>query len=78
MSLLLKRVACLSESVPESIALRDATCEISYAGLQKVLNALKAEFSALKGASVALVGDNSLAWAAVDLALLALPVRVVP
>jgi len=78
MSLLLKRVACLSESVPESIALRDATCEISYAGLQKVLNALRTEFSPLEGASVALVGDNSLAWAVVDLALLALPVRVVP
>lgn len=78
MSLLRERLNWLADCEPDAIALQDEDFKLTYQVLQCLLNQLRGDLRCIEGAAVALVGDNSLAWAVMDLAMLELPVRVVP
>ncbi len=67
-----------ARQTPERILLADAHRQFDAALLDSCLDQLVSSLQPLAGTTVAVVGDNSLAWVIADLALLELPVKVVP
>lgn len=63
---------------PADPALRDPRTAITYAQLHEAVHALALDLSARGARCIALLADNGLAWALVDLAALAAGIRLVP
>lgn len=78
MSLLLEQLNWLTENRADGIALSDGASNLTWAQLGTVVAELRQTLQSHSGQSIALVGDNTLQWIICDLALLGLPVRVVP
>lgn len=78
MSLLLEQLNWLAEHRADGVALRDSDSDLSWAQLWKHVSELRQCLQHYCGQSVALVGDNTLAWVISDLAMLGLAIRVVP
>ena len=78
MSRVLAAIRRHAHAKPASIALRGGPAPLSYGELHAWITALADEFRFLGAGTVALLADNSPAWALVDLAALAAGLRVVP
>lgn len=78
MSAVLERLQARAHSQGSVVALHDGNHGLTYAALQSAVMALRDRVRAIDCSVVALIGDNSIAWIICDLALLGLPVRVVP
>lgn len=78
MSVVLEQLRQLAMSRPDVIALHDGVRALTFAGLQAAVTRVRERIVAGDHAVVALAGDNSIAWLVCDLALLGLPVRVIP
>lgn len=63
---------------PEKIILDDGQHTLSAHALWQAVDRLRLQIGAMSCKSVAIAGDNSFGWIIADLALLGLPVRVVP
>ena len=78
MSLLLEQLAWLAQQHGDGLALQDQETQLNWRQLADHVQALRDRLTPYQGAAIALVGDNKLQWVICDLALLGLPVRVVP
>lgn len=78
MSLLLDCLALRAHQHPDAVLLDDGARSVSASEITAAVTCLRDQIRAMNSRSVAIVGDNSLAWILCDLALLGLPVRVVP
>jgi len=63
---------------PNQIALRNKDFKISYANLIEQMNTIKTYISQRNPKVIGLALDNSLAWAVIDLAAMALNITIVP
>jgi long-subunit acyl-CoA synthetase (AMP-forming) len=78
MSSVLERLQAWADSAGSTIALHDGERTLTFAELCSAVSLLRRRFQTADYSVVALAGDNSIAWIVCDLALLGLPVRVVP
>ncbi len=78
MSRVLEHLQHLAWVHGDKMALHDGATGLTYAQLWEAVSALREKLSAGAHSVVAVAGDNSLAWIVADLALLGLPLRVVP
>ncbi|MBA54205.1 MAG: AMP-dependent synthetase [Pseudomonadales bacterium] len=78
MSLLLEQLAWLAEQRSDGVALRDQDTQLNWRQVADQVQQLQTQLQKYAGAAIALVGDNCLQWVMCDLALMGLPVRVVP
>lgn len=63
---------------PEQVVLDDGQHTLSAHALYQAVDRLREQIGAMSCESVAIAGDNSFGWIIADLALLGLPLRVVP
>jgi len=78
MSLVLEHLQRLAQTEPERVLLHDGERHLNAAALYENILSVRRWVEATPATVIALVGDNTLAWLVADLALLGLPVRVVP
>lgn len=78
MSLVLRALQARARSHPLDVALRDTRTEIHYAQLHDAVLALAADLGRRGAGCIALLADNGLSWALVDLAAMAAGIRLVP
>ena len=78
MSLVLEHLQRLAQTEPERILLDAGEQQMSAAALFEHLMSVRRWVESTPATVIALAGDNTLAWLVADLALLGLPVRVVP
>src|SRR5690606_29668392 len=78
MSLVLEHLQRLAQTEPERILLDAGEQQMSAAALFEQLRSIRRWVESTPATVIALAGDNPLAWVVADLALLGLPVRVVP
>ncbi len=78
MSSVLERLQTLAQKRGTDIALHDGQQAVTYKALHDAITRLRQQFIGAGVSAVALAGDNSIAWIVCDLALLGMPVRVVP
>lgn len=75
---LLDRVALRAHQQPNFIALSDGEKDVTTADLLSAVLQVREKVEAMQCRSIAISGDNTLGWIICDLALMGLPVRVVP
>lgn len=78
MSLVLEHLHLLARNEPERVLLDDGEQRLTAKSLHECVLSVRDWVKSAGASVIAVVGDNSLAWIAADLALLDLPVRVVP
>ena len=78
MSLVLQSIARHALSQPQAIALCDRHAKLSYAELHLGVQRLAEELRKTGASTLALLADNGLSWALVDLAAMAAGLRLVP
>lgn len=77
-STLLTVLAERAQHAPDQVVLDNGQQTLSVSELWRAVTQLRMQLCAMSCKSVAIAGDNSIGWIISDLALLGLPVRVVP
>lgn len=78
MSKVLAAIAAHAQRKPQATALSDGRTTLGYAALRDQVQALAADLKRTGAHTVAVLADNGLAWALIDLATLAAGLRAVP
>jgi long-subunit acyl-CoA synthetase (AMP-forming) len=78
MSILFETLRQQAVNNPETIALRGAQAELSYAGLQLAVSHTSADLLRLDISVLGLLADNNIAWALADLAAMDVQIPLVP
>lgn len=78
MSRVLHSIALHARTQPQSVALRDRTAHLTYAELHQRVQCLAQELRETGASTLALLADNGLSWALIDLAAMSAGLRMVP